>query len=43
MPYSYRAARLPTIRLLLDDGSGLDFTDSAKTKRIAVSLLPATV
>jgi hypothetical protein len=31
---------LPTIRLLLDDGSGLDFTEPAKTKRVAVSLLP---
>jgi len=30
---------LPTVRLLLDDGTGLDFTESAKTKRIAVSLL----
>ena len=25
---------LPTVRLLLDDGSGLDFTESAKTKRV---------
>ena len=32
---------LPTTRLLLDDGSGLDFTEPAKTKRIAVSLVPA--
>jgi hypothetical protein len=30
---------LPTVRLLLDDGSGLDFTEPAKTKRITVSLL----
>jgi hypothetical protein len=29
---------LPTIRLLLDDGTGLDFTEPAKTKRITVSL-----
>ena len=34
---------LPTVRLLLDDGSGLDFTESAKTKRVAVSLLPGSV
>ena len=27
---------LPTVRLLLDDGSGLDFTEPAKTKRVAV-------
>jgi hypothetical protein len=33
----------PTVRLLLDDGSGLDFTESAKTKRVAVSLLPGSV
>ena len=32
---------LPTVRLLLEDGSGLDFTEPAKTKRIAVSLVPA--
>jgi len=30
---------LPTVRLLLDDGTGLDFTEPAKTKRITVSLL----
>lgn len=29
---------LPTARLLLDDGTGLDFTESAKTKRVTVSL-----
>jgi hypothetical protein len=29
---------LPTVRLLVDDGSGLDFTEPAKTKRITVSL-----
>ena len=29
----------PSVRLLLDDGSGLDFTESAKTKRVTVSLL----
>lgn len=29
---------LPTVRLLLDDGSGLDFTEPAKTKRVTVSL-----
>lgn len=34
---------LPTVRLLLDDGSGLDFTESAKTKRVAVSLLSGSV
>jgi hypothetical protein len=31
---------LPTVRLLLDDSAGLDFTEPAKTKRITVSLLP---
>jgi hypothetical protein len=31
---------LPTVRLLLDDGSGLDFTEPTKTKRVTVSLLP---
>ena len=31
---------LPTVRLLLDNGSGLDFTEPAKTKRVAVSLAP---
>jgi len=30
---------LPSARLLLDDGSGLDFTEPAKTKRITVTLL----
>jgi hypothetical protein len=30
---------LPSARLLLDDGSGLDFTKLAKTKRITVTLL----
>jgi hypothetical protein len=34
---------LPTVRLLLDDGTGLDFTEPAKTKRITVSLLPGQV
>ena len=34
------SAPLPTVRLLLDDGTGLDFTEPAKTKRITVSLLP---
>jgi len=29
---------LPSARLLLDDGSGLDFTEPAKTKRITVAL-----
>ena len=31
---------LPTIRLLLDDGTGLDFTEPAKTKRVTVTLVP---
>jgi hypothetical protein len=30
---------LPTVRLLLDDGTGLDFTEPAKTKRITVTLV----
>lgn len=30
---------LPTIRLLLDDATGMDFTEPAKTKRITVSLM----
>jgi len=30
---------LPSVRLLLDDGSGLDFAEPARTKRISVSLL----
>jgi hypothetical protein len=30
---------LPTVRLLLDDGTGLDFTEPAKTKRVTVSLV----
>ena len=30
---------LPSMRLLLDDGSGLDFAEPARTKRISVSLL----
>lgn len=29
----------PTVRLLLADGSGLDLTEPAKTKRIAVALV----
>jgi hypothetical protein len=29
---------LPSARLLLDDGTGLDLTEPAKTKRITVSL-----
>jgi hypothetical protein len=29
---------IPTVRMLLDDGSGLDFTEPAKTKRVTVSL-----
>ena len=28
----------PTIRLLVDDGSGLDFAEPAKTKRITLSI-----
>ena len=31
---------LPSVRLLLDDGTGFDLTEPARTKRIAVSLLP---
>ena len=31
---------VPSVRLLLDDGTGLDFTEPAKTKRITVTLLP---
>jgi len=30
---------LPSVRLLLDDGTGLDLTEPAKTKRISVSVL----
>lgn len=30
---------LPTVRLLLEDGTGLDFTEPAKTKRVTVTLL----
>lgn len=30
---------LPSVRLLLDDSTGLDLTEPAKTKRITVSLL----
>lgn len=37
------AVPLPTVRLLLDDGAGLDFTEPGKTKRITVSLLPGQV
>ena len=33
---------LPSIRLLLDDGTGVDFTEPAKTKRITISLLPGS-
>src|SRR5215471_10917999 len=29
---------MPSIRLLLEDGTGLDLTEPAKTKRISVSL-----
>lgn len=32
---------VPTVRVLLDDGSGLDFTEPAKTKRVTVSLASA--
>ena len=31
---------LPTIRLLLDDGTGFDFTEPTKTKRVTVTLVP---
>ena len=31
---------LPTVCLLLDDSTGLDFTEPAKTKRVTVSLAP---
>ena len=31
-------APLPSVRLLLDDGTGLDLTEPAKTKRISVSV-----
>jgi hypothetical protein len=34
---------LPSARLLLDDGTGLDFTEPAKTKRITVTLLPGAL
>jgi hypothetical protein len=34
---------LPSARLLLDDGTGLDLTEPARTKRITVSLLPGAV
>jgi hypothetical protein len=32
-------APLPSVRLLLGDGTGLDLTEPAKTKRISVSLM----
>jgi hypothetical protein len=32
-------APLPSVRILLDDGTGLDLAEPAKTKRISVSLL----
>lgn len=32
-------ASMPSVRLLLNDGTGLDLTEPAKTKRISVSLL----
>ena len=31
----------PTIRLLLDNGGGVDFAEPARTKRITVSIVPA--
>jgi hypothetical protein len=34
---------LPSVRLLLDDGTGLDLTEPARTKRISVSLLLSSV
>jgi hypothetical protein len=38
-PYTLVAGAVrPTVRLLLADGSGLDLTEPAKTKRIAVTL-----
>jgi hypothetical protein len=36
-------APLPSVRLLLDDGTGLDLTEPAKTKRISVSVLAGPV
>lgn len=33
------AVSLPSVRLLLDDGTGLDFAEPTRTKRISVSLL----
>jgi hypothetical protein len=33
---------LPSVRLLLDDGTGLDLTEPARTKRISVSLQPSS-
>ena len=39
-PYRYVAGTSrPTVRLLLADGSGLDLTEPAKTKRISVTLV----
>lgn len=37
-PAQVGRAALPTIRLLLQSGAGLDFSEPAKTKRIAVTL-----
>jgi hypothetical protein len=39
-PYQLAAGTTrPTVRLLLGDGSGLDLTEPAKTKRITVSVI----
>lgn len=38
VPARFGQANLPTVRLILDSGSGMDFTEPTKTKRIAVTL-----
>lgn len=37
-PYKLGHGAMPTARLLLSDGAGIDLTEPAKTKRITVSL-----
>jgi len=37
-PWTPRDGARPTARLLLDDGSGIDFKEPAKTKRIAFTI-----
>lgn len=43
MPWTFQQGSQPTLRLLLADGSGLDFRESSRTKRITLLLTSISI